>query len=225
MTERMEQLGLKEPQLHSTRHKEQLIECLTKLQAYKTDRHVLLAFNDDVGPDFANAFELTDVSKTVELVRNDILGNSANFDDYFVENGQEISVPPFLIELVSMIEHGPDIQSQIEKEATRPDLAVAQIIQYNCHQTHRKRANAIKHHSKESKTPFVINVGLLLFVKTRKHQFIDKLHQYGTCISYNRLLEISSQLGTALVQRFTEKELFVHQCYTRLYLQQLPWII
>ena len=176
-TKRMEQLGLKEPQLQSTRLKEELIECLPALQAHKTGSQVLLAFKDDVGPALAKAFELTDVS----------------------------SVPPSLIEFVSMIEHGPDIQSQIENEATRSDLAVAQIIQYNCHQSHRKRANAIKHHSKERETPFVIYVGLLLFAKTRKRQLIDTLHQYGICISYDRVLGISSQLGTALVQRFTEE--------------------
>ena len=68
MTKRMEQLGLKEPKLHSTRLKEQPIECLTELQAHKTGRHVLFAFKDDVGPALANAFELTDVSKTAEWV-------------------------------------------------------------------------------------------------------------------------------------------------------------
>ena len=153
----------------------------------------------------AKAFELTDVSKTAELVRNGILGRSADFDGYFVKNGQETSVPPSLIELVSMIEHGPDIKSQTENEATRSDFAVAQIIQYNCHQSHRKRATAIKHHSKEHETPFVIYVRLLLFAKTRKRQLIYTLNQYRICISYDRVLEISSQVGTALVQRFTEE--------------------
>ena len=165
----------------------------------------MLVFKDDVGSALAKAFELTDVSKTAEVVRNDIFGKSANFDGYFVENGQETSVPPSLIEFVSMIKHGPDIQSQIGNEATRSDLAVAQIIQYNCHQSHRKRATAIKHHSKERETPFVIYVGLLLFAKTRKRQLIDTLHQYVICISYDRVLDISSQLGTALVQRFKEE--------------------
>ena len=114
-------------------------------------------------------------------------------------------MPPSLIELVSMIEHGPDIQSQIENEATSSDLAISQIIQYNCHQSKKKRrAFTIKYHSKYCETPFVIYVGLLLFVKTRKRQLIDTLHQYGICISYDRVLEISSQMGTALVERFTE---------------------
>ena len=205
MAKRMEQLGLKEPILHSTRLKEQLLEYLPDLQAHKKGKHVLLAFKDDVGPVLSKAFGITDVSKTAELVRKDILERSTNFDGHFEDNCQETSVPPSLIELVSMIEHGPDIQSQIENEATSSDLAISQIIQYNCHQSKKRRASTIKYHSKDRETPFVIYVGLLLFVKTRKRQLIDTLHQYGICISYDRVLEISSQMGTALVKRFTEE--------------------
>ena len=86
MTKRLEQLGLKEPQLHSTRLKERLIECLPKKQAHKLGIHVLFAFKDDVGPALANAFELKYGSKTAELSQNDILGKTADFDGHFVEN-------------------------------------------------------------------------------------------------------------------------------------------
>ena len=138
MTKRMEQLGLKEPILHSTRLKGQLLEHLPDLQAHKKGKHVLLAFKDDVGPALSKAFGITDVSKTAELVRKDILERSTNFDGHFEDNCQETSVPPSLIELVSMIEHDPDIQSQIENEAISSDLAISQIIQYNCHQSKKK---------------------------------------------------------------------------------------
>ena len=101
-----------------------------------------------------------------------------------------------------MIEHGPDIQLQIENDATRSDIAVAKIIQYNCHQSHRKRVTAIKHHSKERETPFVIYVGLLLFAKTRKRQMIDTLHQLAignsSCPTFHRrrsCLSISAAQG------------------------------
>ena len=49
--------------------------------------------------------------------------------------------------------------------------------------------------------------GLLLFAKTRKHQLIDILHQYGICISYDRVIQISSQIGEALVDRYLEEGL------------------
>ena len=40
-----------------------------------------------------------------------------------------------------------------------------------------------------------------------KRQLIDTLHQYGICISYDRVLEIPSQMGEALVERYLEEGL------------------
>ena len=41
--------------------------------------------------------------------------------------------------------------------------------------------------------------------KTRKRPLIDTLFQYGICISYNRVLEISTQMGEAVVQRYLDE--------------------
>lgn len=49
-------------------------------------------------------------------------------------------------------------------------------------------------HSSDREPLFAINVGLLLYAKTRKRQLIDALVQHGICISYDRALEISTQL-------------------------------
>ena len=65
----------------------------------------------------------------------------------------------------------------------------------------------LQNHSKSRETTFVIYVGLLLSAKTRKRQLIDILHQYGICISYDKVLEISSQMGEALVERYLEEGL------------------
>ena len=119
----------------------------------------------------------------------------------------ETSVPQSLIELVNMIEHSPDIETQIESETTKSDLAISQLLHYNCQQSPKKRNTMLQKHSKSRETTFVFYVGLLLFAKTRKRQLIDVLHQYGICISYDRVLEISSQMGEALVERYLEEGL------------------
>ena len=41
------------------------------------------------------------------------------------------SVPRCLVELVSMIEHGPDIKSQIENGLAKSDFAIAQLLYFN----------------------------------------------------------------------------------------------
>ena len=65
----------------------------------------------------------------------------------------------------------------------------------------------LQKHSKSRETPFIIYVDSLLFAKTRKRQLIDILHQYGICISYERVLEISPQMGEALVERYLREGL------------------
>ena len=46
---------------------------------------------------------------------------------------------------------------------------------------------------------------MLIYAKTRKKQLIDILFQYGLCISYNRVLGISTQLREAAVERFVSE--------------------
>ena len=78
------------------------------------------------------------VSKAADIVRSDILERNMKFEGSFEENCMETSVPQLLIELVSMIEHSPDIETQIETETTKCDLAFSQLLQYNCHQSPKK---------------------------------------------------------------------------------------
>ena len=79
------------------------------------------------------------------------------------------------------------------------------FLQYNCHKKAPKDASSTQRHSLDRETPFAVYVGLLIFAKTRKRQLIDALFQYGICISYDRVLEISTQLGEAVVQRYIDE--------------------
>ena len=150
-------------------------------------------------------------SKAADIVRSDILERIMKFEGSFEENCMKTSVPQSLIELVSMIEHSPGIETQIETETTESDLAISQLLQYICHQSPspKERNAMLQKHSKSRGTPFDIYsyVGLLLFAKARKLQLIDILHQYGICISYDRVFEISSQMGEALVESYLEEVL------------------
>ena len=89
-----------------------------------------------------------------------------------------------------MIEHGADIKSQIEHGTTKSDLAIAQLVQYNCFAKYKEDASTHRH-SKDRQTSFTNYVGLSVFVKTRKRHLVDMLHENGLSISYDRVLEIS----------------------------------
>ncbi|VDI15847.1 Hypothetical predicted protein [Mytilus galloprovincialis] len=99
-----------------------------------------------------------------------------------------------------MIEHGPDIKSQLDNVSTKSDLAVAQLLMFNYHPNSQK-VTVQQRHSADRETPFCVYLGLLLFAKTRKRHLIDTLFQHGLCISYDRVREISTQLGEAVVER------------------------
>ena len=47
-------------------------------------------------------------------------------------------------------------------------------------------------------------MGLSIFAKTRKKSLVEMLHEHGLCISYERVLEISVQLGDATVSKYVK---------------------
>ena len=71
-----------------------------------------------------------------------------------------------------MIEHGADIKSQLRFGATKKDLAMAQLFQYNCYENH-KECTPTHRHSKHLKSPFPVYMGILLFAKTRKKCLVE----------------------------------------------------
>ena len=66
-----------------------------------------------------------------------------------------------------------------------------QSLTFSYHPNITKRT-VQQRHSLERETPFCVYLGLLIYAKTRKKQLIDILFQYDLCISYNRVLEIST---------------------------------
>ena len=61
-----------------------------------------------------------------------------------------------------------------------------------------------KGHSKDHETLFAVYTGMHMFAKTRKRQLVDMLHENGLSVSYTRVLEISAQLGEAVVAQCVE---------------------
>ncbi|CAC5404371.1 unnamed protein product [Mytilus coruscus] len=127
--------------------------------------------------------------------------SKTTFSGSLVSEDIDDSIPSPLLQLVKMIEHGPDIKSQLENVSTKSDLALAQLLMFNYHQNTQKVP--VQHrHSADRETLFCVYLGLLLFAKTRKRQLINALFQHGLCISYDQVLEISTQLGEAVVERY-----------------------
>ena len=59
-------------------------------------------------------------------------------------------------------------------------------------------------HSKDRETPFPVYMGMAVYAKTRKRNLVEMLHENGVCISYDRVLEVSAQLGEAAISKYVD---------------------
>lgn len=102
---------------------------------------------------------------------------------------------------------GPNIVTQssnvIEAQAI---LTVAQLIRFNC-TVRRRKDNLATYHTKDREPPLPVYLGLLLHAETRKKGLVDKLCDLGLSVSYNRVLEISTQLGNDVCDRFAAENI------------------
>ena len=203
--QRLEQLGVEKP-VNATRLKDRLLAEVPELEAHKQGINVLLAFKSDVGSALSQACEYDDamiLGKAAKILRTQMLNHKASFDGTFHEGCIEEAVPSSLLQFVGMIEHGADIKSQLSFGASKTDLAISQLLQYNCYARYREGAS--KHrHLKAHETLFPIYMGMSVYAKTRKKALVELLHEHGVSISYDRVLEISAQLGEAAVSRYVE---------------------
>jgi len=117
--ERLQQLGIKSPNTHATRLKEQLLFHILELEAHHQGRDVLLAFKTDVGKIIAQASKYGEaiyLAKAAGIIRNDMLKHKRPFNGTFHNGCLEDSFPESLLQFVCIIEHGADISLPLHLE-------------------------------------------------------------------------------------------------------------
>lgn len=128
--ERLEQLGIELPDMHSTCLKEQLLFHIPELEAHHQGRDVLLVFKKDVGEILAQASkygEAIHMAKAAGMIRRNMLKRKRPFNSTFHDGCLEDPVPASLLQFVCLIEHGADIKSQLQHGASKSDLALDNI--------------------------------------------------------------------------------------------------
>ena len=194
------------PNVNATRLKDKLLQEIPGLEAYKKGRNIVLAFREDIGLLISKACDYSDamvLAKAANILRKNMINHKWKFDGKLDEEAIHSSLPPSLLQFVCMIEHGVDIESQLQFGATTTDFALAQLLQYNCF-AKSKEGIQTQRHATDRETPLPIYIGLSIHGKGRKKELIESLHEQGLSISYKRVLEISAQLGDAVVKRYVE---------------------
>ena len=197
--------------INSTRLKERILSQIPDIEAYKQGRDVFFAFRKDLGLVLQKSHDACDedaihLSKAASIVRKDMLAMKYNFDGSFVRNCQAESVPASLVSLVNMILYGPNIETQASNSSkAQAGLTISQLLQYNSYL--RRRGDVVRvRRNRNRETPVSLYIGLSIHAKTRSRDLIDIMHDLGLCVSYDRVLAISTDIGNAVCRRYQEEQ-------------------
>ena len=105
----------------------------------------------------------------------------------------EESVLPLLLALVNMILEGPSIKDQMA-DTNPAAITAAHILKFNTVKHKRTRGTT----SSTQETPLPTYIGIMMHAHTRKKELVDRLSHLGLSISYDRVLQLSAQMGNSV---------------------------
>ena len=202
---RLEQLGVSvDGRIHTSRLKIRLLAVLPDLKAHSQGRDILLTF--DVGSAIKKACDhdsdAMQLVRAAEIVRREMFNQTFHFDGSFKPGCEEDSVPKSLLALLNMILKGPNIkhQSQIGTGNTTAALSISQLVMFN-RVKHANPSGSI-YHSHERETPLPLYLAMKIHAVTRSRNLIDTLFNLGISVSYDRLLQLTSDIGNGVCECF-----------------------
>ena len=211
---RLEQLGVDVGgRIHTSRLKERLLAALPDLQAHSQQESqgkcIILTFDEDVGSALTKACNNDDdglhLARAAQIVRKDMFERKYSFDGSFKPSCETDLIPSSLMALVKMILDGPSIKQQSEVAATntRASLSISQLLMFNSVKYGRSVNSSHDRHSRDRETPLTLYVAMKVHAVTRSRTLVDALFNLGMCVSYDRLLQLTNDLGNGVCDRFT----------------------
>ena len=99
-----------------------------------------------------------------------------------------------------MVLNGPNTKAQLtSSEVSQPVLTIAQLLMHNSFvRRWESQSKSTTMYSLERETPLPIYLGMMIHTETRKHEVVDDLYELGLSISYNHVLDISTELGNKI---------------------------
>lgn len=100
-----------------------------------------------------------------------------------------------------MLCDGANITQQSRSTQNQAQLSICQLIVFNS-LLRRKKQTPMTRHNKSREPPLPVYLGVFLHNKTRKRELVDTLYELGLSVSYDRVLEISTDLGTKICKYY-----------------------
>ena len=211
---KLEELGVDTSRVNTTRLKERILSTLPHVSAHPQGRDIVLVLDRDVGGaikllnDQDTDVEAMHLVRAAKVIRKDILKQNQSFKGTFDTDCQENAIPQSLKALINFILRGPGtqrntaIKKSVEVNETQASRSISQLIIYNTTIRQAKTPQNATRHKRERETPLPIYVALKIHGLTRGRGLIDALFNLGLCISYDRVLSISTDIANAVCERF-----------------------
>ena len=100
---------------------------------------------------------------------------------------------------------GPKTKCQSTGKPSLAALTLAQILKFNSVK-HTRKTEECTRLVKSQETPLPVHIGVMLYMKTRKRDLIDRLHSLGVSISSDKVLRLSSDMANAVCEHFKETD-------------------
>ena len=123
--------------------------------------------------------------------------------EMFEADCQKDAIPPSLLALVNLNLHGSNIKHQTEQTTTTSAaLSIYQLLIFNSAKHAGKESTGSVYHNQCRESPLPLYLSMKIHAATRSRRLVDTLHSLGMCISYDRLLQLSSDVTNGICQRF-----------------------
>ena len=96
---------------------------------------------------------------------------------------------------------GPKTKCQSTGKPSQAALKLAQLLKFNSVK-HTRKTEECTRLVKSQETPLLVHIGVMLHMKTRKRDLIDRLHSLAMSISYDEVLRLSSDMANAVYEHF-----------------------
>ena len=198
---------------HITRFADSLVEAIPGLHKRTVNNKVTVYFEGTIDMLLKDHFNVTSqpdafaraIKDIVVPIRNSMKNTHNKFDGTFKAGCQKDSVPIELLTLISMLIDGAGIENEgFSQEA----LTISQLAMYNF-RNKQMSINRRRRHLKSLETPLPTFISLKIYATVRSRALIDSLFSLGVCLSYNRVLEITKDIGLKELQKYEINGCFI----------------
>ena len=206
---KLEELEVERGRINTSRLKERILNAFPDLTAVAQGRDVLLVLKEDIGEMVKRAKEKDSeayhLAKAANIVRRDMLKVKNTFNGTFQRSCQKDAIPVSLKILIDMILKGSSVNKEtadntadiVPKQAS---LTIAQLLMFNSiSRACDRKEPSNTHHTREKECPLPIYAALKIHGATRDRSLIDAFFKLGMCISYDRVLSISTDIANSVI--------------------------